>query len=906
MNLRRVAPLVLLAIAASPSPAQLTDGEKKGLADSLYVGNMALGDLVFARRPFADVHRMPIVDLAIDKPIESADKLLALHKTAGGLGLGQLLDLARLELFSDKAGDRQVPAPDVAPPSDAPAELRETVAKLIGEVWIANEAVTAALGNLTEAELATLIQGLPGHATEEPSIKFGWVTMPQPSQAEIVRLVSRVNLASIRDAGARLARAIDQHLPKLKEIAAKSQWKGIAEFRHYGLNVVVAGVGDDTHRSLDSHLTIDLGGNDRYLGRAGGGLKQASVLVDLGGDDNYKVPDLSAGAGLLGVGLAYDLGGLDTLRGKSLCFGAGLAGVGAFLKDGGHDYYSSVSLAQGFGQFGIGVLLDTRGGDSYEVGLYGQGASRTQGTGWLVDRSGNDVYKAGGLILNSPLFADVYYSMAQGYSGGYRDDGGGVSGGVGLITDLAGDDAYLGATYCQAASYWFALGSLYDAAGHDSYRAYHYAQSSAMHMTAAYLFDLAGDDLYSVNFGAAHSIGHDYGTSFLLDRLGNDVYAAKDSAPGIGNANGVGVFLEVAGDDRYAGPPAIGNPARGSGSLGVFADLGGQDLYRTGLADSQARSDTEWAMALDSAPPVAAGGAEATAPVKEPSAAGSKPMPPDADLEALYKRATQWGVGTAQQDVAEAIDTLGAIGFPAFKWMVDTHLAGASRLEQRAFVEVANRVKGDAYSLVASKVASPNTEEARVAILICVDGQIKEAAPYVPKALEVEKLARNAARLAGVVQSKESVPQLMVLTANQDRIAALFAMVSLGQIKDDTSYSTAEAFLLSPEVTLRKASMKTVVQFPEKAMTTAKRLIEQSDERNVRVGVELLSALGTPDALALVSPLLIDVRPGVRIQALLALANRVPEPARAEFEARKKDTHHLVRAVAQRLATASN
>src|SRR5205823_9991597 len=133
------------------------------------------------------------------------------------------------------------------------------------------------------------------------------------------------------------------------------------------------------------------------------------------------------------------------------------------------------------------------------------------------DRKGDDIYRAGGLVLNSPLFATVHYSNAQGYASGYREDTGGVSGGVGLLTDLEGDDSYLGETYCQAASYWFSLGSLYDQSGNDTYSAYHYAQASAMHCCGAYLFDLAGDDSYTIKYGAGHAIGHDYGVAFLLD-----------------------------------------------------------------------------------------------------------------------------------------------------------------------------------------------------------------------------------------------------------------------------------------------------------------------------------------------------------------------------------------------------
>ena len=83
-----------------------------------------------------------------------------------------------------------------------------------------------------------------------------------------------------------------------------------------------------------------------------------------------------------------------------------------------------------------------------------------------------------------------------------------------------------------------------------------------MHMCAAYLFDLAGDDIYATSFGASHAIGHDYGTAVMFDRAGSDIYVARDSRPGVGNANGLGLFIDASGEDRYQGPPSAGNAAR--------------------------------------------------------------------------------------------------------------------------------------------------------------------------------------------------------------------------------------------------------------------------------------------------------------------------------------------------------
>lgn len=892
---------VSLALAASSTFAQLSADERKGLEETLYLGNLRLEDLGFARRPYEDRYRMPVINAAIDKPVEAADSLMAAHTIALRAGPTAILGVAGRQMLGDTLGATLPGAPDLKPewPKAIPVEVQTVGSQLAAALASANAAVRQALAKLPADKQRLLLESLPQWATEEPSVKFEFVSKPQASQAEILQMMDQVDLRVMLEAGEKLAAAVDRSLPALKLAASKTTWAGVEKFKIGDMVVVIAGVGDDTHRDRDARLVIDLGGNDRYYGRSGAGAGFAALHVDVAGDDFYKLPDVGAGCGLMGLGFAYDLGGHDNFRGKSLAFGCGIAGVGLFYKDGGDDSYQSAALTQGFGEFGIGLLLDTRGSDLYEAKLYGQGSARTAGCGWLVDQQGHDTYRAGGLILNSPLFADVHYSFAQGYGGGYREDTGGVSGGVGLLTDTAGDDAYIAETYAQAASYWYSLGSLFDAAGKDTYRAYHYAQASAMHMCASYLFELSGDDSYINNFGAAHAIGHDYGVAMLFDRAGNDVYAGRDSRPGIGNANGLGIFIDAAGEDRYSGPPGTGNPARSSGSLGIFADLDGPDQYRDGLADGEGASRDGWGVAYDVeskvVPPATVDPAQAA---PKP---GSEAKPDDKAMEELYRRATQWGVGTAASDVRAATNRLIGIGVPALQWMIEKHLPNASRLEQRAFVEVANGIGAEGRSAVAARISSTNVAEAKVALMICIDAEAKEAGPLVAQALKVKELQRVAARAAGIVLSKESVADLQLLAAStEDKLAALNATISLGQIADPTTSGTAQALLLSPELPIRKAAIQWAAKFPE-AVSVAKNLTTDGEERKARIGVELLSAIGSPEALEAIGPFLTDERAGLRIQALNALNGRAPAAWKQAVLDRRKDPHSLVRAVAMRI-----
>jgi hypothetical protein len=433
----------------------------------------------------------------------------------------------------------------------------------------------------------------------------------------------------------------------------------------------------------------------------------------------------------------------------------------------------------------------------------------------------------------------------------------------------------------------------------DTYRAYHYAQASAMHMCASYLFELSGDDSYINNYGAAHAIGHDYGVAMLFDRSGNDVYAGRDSRPGIGNANGLGIFLDVAGEDRYSGPPGTGNPARSSGSLGIFADLDGPDQYRDGLADGEGAAREGWGVAYDleskAVQPVVADPAQAT---PKP---GTEAKPDDKQLEDLYKKATQWGVGTAAAEVRTATNRLIAIGLPALTWMIEKHLPTASRLEQRAFVEVANGVGSEGRAAVAARIASTDTAEAKVALMVSIDAEAKEAAPFIAQALKVKELQRVAARAAGIVGSKESVDALQLLAGSkEDLLAALNATISLGQIAEPSTAGTGQALLLSPELPIRKAAIQWVAKFPE-AISVAKNLTADGDERKARIGVELLAAVGTPEALEAVGPFLTDERAGLRIQALAAMNGRAPNNWKQAVLDRRKDPNVMVRAIAMRI-----
>jgi hypothetical protein len=889
----RTGALLSLALIAPLALAQLTEAEQQGFDDALLIGGLRRSDFSYDRYSFPKPRMLPLIDQGISSPFDAASALMKLHASGDGASPAAIAERALYEGLARNFGSPPPPATDPVPGLDqVPLGLRGPVARLVRALRASDVLVREALKDISPKEQRELIEALPRWAVDQPSVKFDFVRQPMPTEERLGALLEKLKPLQIHRAGWLLSQEVEASMASLKE--AKDDVAGILRVTVDRMVIEIAGRGADVHKSSDARLVIDLGGDDSYQGRAGAGIGYSAVVIDLGGDDRSTPKDAALGSGLLGVGIARFVRGNDRFSTGSLALGSGIGGVGIFVKEGGSDSYSSSTLSQGFGLAGLGLLIDTDGTDTYDLSLFGQGAGRWFGLGWLVDQKGRDIYRAGGFALNSPLFETAHYSFAQGFGMGHREDTGGRSGGIGLLTDLEGDDSYLGETYHQGASYWLSLGSLYDAKGNDSYNGYHYCQGSAMHNTGAYLFDLAGDDSYAVKVGAAHAIGHDYGTAFFLDRAGNDLYASQDSNPSIGTANGSALFLDAAGDDRYNGPPGAANPARGTGSLGVFVDLGGADLYRTGLADGLASVRPSWGVALDEADPQAA---KQTAEPAWP-APGSAPNPGTAEIAALYGKAIQWGVGTAASEVDSSLRKLVAIGFPAWKWMVDEKLKTANRLELRAFTALATRMGAESRAYLIGKVDTAQGLELANAVSVASTAGITELGPKLPRLITDPKTRLAAIIAAGALKAKEAVPSL----ADASREGGLImraSMASLAQIGDEGGVPVALALVLSSDPLARRAALSLAGRFPAQAIPAGRELLLDADEQRARAGLQLLGAAGTADSLSIIGESLTDPRAAMRIEALLQLAGRCPEPLRGAFNALRDDPLPAVAAVAR-------
>lgn len=885
---------------AAPAPGQfLRPHESDALDDALLMLGLQRRDTTFTRIPVRRVAIPGLIRRAIDDPLASTDELMALHESSRA---GSIADWVRKAASTlDQLGrfaDRPVVAGLTADASALPAGYQAPVLEMVSHLQWADREIRTALENLNAEEQRQLIEALPTHALEEDRIKLSFVRGRVISHDQMLALLTRVDLPRLIWAGRVVTDSTERLAARLKTVSEPIPGK--IRLTLNGYPVIVAGRGADLHDETDVRLTIDTGGNDTYTGRHGAGVGYASVLVDLGGDDRFDVPDLSVGAALLGVGVAWVEGGNDTFTGQSLNFGAACGGVGLWVKIGGDDFVGGRTMGHGFAAWGLGLALDTAGNDQSRFGLFSQGAARTLGVGWLVDRTGHDTYRLDSLIPFAPLFPEAWASYGQGFGMGYREDTGGMAGGVGLLTDFAGDDHYLASNYAQASSYWLSVGSLMDGAGNDRYSAYHYSQSSAMHATAAYLLELAGNDTYSVQVGASQAIGHDYGTAVLYDRAGNDVYASQDSRVGTAITNGFALFLDGAGSDTYARPAGEGRGARGTASLALSIDAGGVDRYPLGQIDDSALTLGYWLAFVDTSGAEPAG-TTTPAPATSP-APGSVPMPELRILAETYTRASQWGVGGAQASTAKALDDLTAWGLPAWEWIVENRLAQADRLSLRALAALVNRLGAPAVAVLGRKALSANELELRAILRLAVEANIPDIAAILPRILrEVPNLQMEAVRAAGVLKARAAVDDIQVLARSTDLFLARTAMISLAQIQDPAAFGTASSLLNSPDPLIRDAAQRLVASVPIQADPLIKTLLRDDREVGVRTALRLLALIGTPDALAQMGPYLDDPRPAIRIVALQGLARRCPPDWRAAFMALKDDPFATVRRVARGL-----
>lgn len=207
-------------------------------------------------------------------------------------------------------------------------------------------------------------------------------------------------------------------------------------------------------------LLLDRAGDDRYRilrdGQGYGGPGGAGLLVDGAGADSYAAERDPAIAGRPdpradGKASTSNAQGIGVgRRGDGSDGHSWPGGLGALLDLGGDDTYVAGTWAQGAGYFlGTGLLVDAAGNDRYESVWYAQGSAAHRGLGLLLDEAGDDLHVlsgTGGAGLGFGWDFGVGILLDRGGNDTYRARrlalGAALRRSVGLFVEEAGDDRY--------------------------------------------------------------------------------------------------------------------------------------------------------------------------------------------------------------------------------------------------------------------------------------------------------------------------------------------------------------------------------------------------------------------------------------------------------------------------------
>ncbi len=500
---------------------------------------------------------------------------------------------------------------------------------------------------------------LPGTSTEEAST---------PDLGPVIN-ESRVRefpVDELATAAADLAATIESVQADTNDAAT---WTGFTYVVDTPAGKIVLGdAGNTTYDpSTDSTLAgdiavlIDAGGDDVYRLPAGANnsaTNGVSLLLDVAGSDLYsyvEVPDpndnasilpsdaagrtaggdltqengpvsLSAtgrqGSARLGVAMLLDWGASeDTYTSLRMSQGSAIFGVGLLYDDGGVDSYDAEAFSQGSAMRGLGVLWDVGGGDSYRIWHAGQGFGTLDGVGILRDVDGADTYEA---VKGSPQGPAVLYfsladraasnrNLAQGAGAGVAATGSayGLGGGIGMLSDAAGDDTYSAGTLAQGYGTIRGAGALHDVDGVDNYDGRGSVQGVGERYGAGLLVESAGDDIYNDATSRVRQngqgSGNAYGWGVMWDAAGSDAVTYSTPGGGVGRDGGYGFSFQSGGADSHtstveagwgfaANDVSSGSPLEDAMTVGVFVDAGGDaDTYtRPNVGQSSIGNDATW------------------------------------------------------------------------------------------------------------------------------------------------------------------------------------------------------------------------------------------------------------------------------------------------------------------------
>jgi len=501
------------------------------------------------------------------------------------------------------------------------------------------------------------------------------------------------------------------------------------------------------------YWVLDVQGNDTYRNDKIGNLFHVfagiGISRDVSGDDIYIGDDYTLSS-FLGYQLAHDMEGND-------------------IYDGG---LNSIAAAT----FGLNVLIDEKGCDHYSTTELGEGFAGPLAAGFLIDIDGSDLYYAGGKYLHVPLAPFDHRALSQGFGFGVRPY---LGGGIGVLYDETGNDVYQGAVYSQAVAYWYALGIIIDKTGNDFYTAVYYPQGSGIHLAGGFLYDGEGEDHYYSKHGPGQGAAHDYAVGYLIDRKGDDIYSVE-GGNGLGLTNSVALFLDACGNDRYernvSSNFGYANTARNTGSIGIFLDTGGTDIYPISSDTSgyieKYQNDATWTYGTYGVGWDTLMVVEEKPAMEEKAEQDAATVDSLASIKEIFSIASEWGVGSSAKRVAKAADILLERDEYASKYIFENKLDTKGSLEYRAILNFAKK----------SEI-------------------FKEYLPKALHALEDSVTVRNAIALLGELKDSTMIDTLLIVMPDKRYTGSVLA--ALGTIGTSRSTHILKEYMDSPSEKVR-------------------------------------------------------------------------------------------------------
>jgi hypothetical protein len=848
--------LVLASLVSAAPPAVI--GIDSLSMDAIKAGmdaqGMSVDELGFFKQWAVDsFFRLKVVDRLLDRPLEvvaytesTAARTIALES----LPAGKMLDLWRVTDAGIKAGDsvrvwREVEAAAKvpAPGTEAlPKVLGQSINLLLGSYAIGNKYLKQAVAGLSPYELDGLLGEAPDFwKDEDDSVErsfsgklhreFGreYDTSRDFKLETLLVYVRKLDRHALAMSGL----AVTMAATEARRLLASSPLPlaGEAEapttpgmdagllFRaetEWG-TVVVGKQGDNVYRN-DCCIIIDLGGNDRYMNRAGGAVgflsKPFSTVIDLAGNDYYYSDRLfSQGAALFGVGVLIDCAGNDVYRASHYSQAASIFGTGLLWDMAGTDVYEAGFFAQGAADFGTALLLDNSGNDNYRCWCYGQGFASTWAAGTLADLGGNDVYTAGGKYLHVPLLPHEYRSFSHGFAIGRRPDAGG---GVAMLCDRSGNDFYNGEVFCEGTSYWYSLGMLWDGSGYDHYTAAQYSQGAGIHLSIGALIDEEGNDSYMSRLGPAQGQGHDLSVGVLVDRKGDDSYFCS-GGQGIGLTNSAALFLDQDGNDLYMTADSLlgqgsSNFARGFGGMGLFVDLAGTDKYsqRNVATDKAFWAKGTYGSGLDFDRPASVENFEPDVDTSEATMDTAITAP----VESVFKTASMWRVGNIVMKVNRARKQLVKLGPKALAYVAEKKMNTKDGLESEA-IEVLVKAWPDSSKPYLFKALRDDRLLARsnaAYFLGKLGRNAFDAVDSIYGALQAKRISpRRGVYALGDIGDSLVVPRILYLLKDKMEISRIVTAEACGKLKNPMAIPNLIQTLNDRMFTVRSAAEAALV-----------------------------------------------------------------------------------------------